>query len=131
MSIRILSLSVAIVFSGATVLDAQDSGTNPNHGVQIVPGSCHAPIFPDSLRAAHVEGRVTIRAVVGADGRIEAATVQITASTNHLFDSAARVAFLSCGFVPARVAGKPVRQIVQQGIVFALPKRSDSVPDLD
>jgi len=78
-----------------------------------------APIeYPPSLFAAGVGGSVVVEFVVAANGTVEEETIGIISSTNGLFSEAAKAAVRRTVFVPALKNAKPVRQLVQQPIIF-------------
>lgn len=85
-----------------------------------VPGSCRAPVYPASLRAAMVEGRVLLQVVIDTAGRIEPQTIRTVNSTHSYFDEAARRALTSCRYRPARLNQQPVRVAVQIPFAFQL-----------
>jgi TonB family protein len=63
-----------------------------------------APVYPDSARAAGIEGEVMVRALVGSDGHV--LRVEVQASVPGL-DAAALAAVKKWRFKPATVDGKP------------------------
>jgi TonB family protein len=79
-----------------------------------------APRYPPALRAAAIEGEVVVVYVVDTTGRVEPASWQVLKASHDGFPEAAREAILAGTFTPARVAGRPVRQLVQQTIRFAI-----------
>ncbi|GAC1488867.1 MAG: hypothetical protein NVS1B5_12920 [Gemmatimonadaceae bacterium] len=89
--------------------------------VALVPGSS-PPKYPETLRTAGLEGRVTAAFVVDEDGRVEEGSVRFVISGNPLFEEAARVALRRTRFVPAQVGGRKVRQLVQMPFVFTLSR---------
>ena len=109
--------------------------------VQTAPGSA-APIYPPEQKAAGLEGKVLAHFVVGTDGLVEPGTFKALrgtlldatgrkisftkgASDTDLtpFEVAVRDALPNLRFVPAKVKGVTVRQVVQQPFVFALAKK--------
>lgn len=78
------------------------------------------PVYPPVLKSAGVEGRVSLRFVVGADGRTEPATIQVLSSTNKAFEAPAIEAIKKSRFKPAKIRGAPVRQLVDQAVRFSL-----------
>jgi TonB family protein len=78
------------------------------------------PQYPQVLRAAHTEGEVLMRFVVGTDGLVDQTTVQVLRSSHELFTQAVRDVLPDLRFVPASIGGQPVRQRVQMPFVFAL-----------
>lgn len=76
--------------------------------------------YPNVLRAARVEGTVTVEFVVGANGEPERATIRPVNATHDGFrESAERVA-ARMRFSPAKVGGRPVRAQVTLPISFLL-----------
>ena len=78
------------------------------------------PEYPGALRAAGIEGVVAVRMVVDTLGRVEVGSVVVQSSTHAGFEVAAIEALRRAQFVPARLAGGPVRQLVQQSVRFRL-----------
>lgn len=78
------------------------------------------PVYPNSLRAAGIEGVVVLRMVVDTMGGVESGSIVVLNSTHPGFDAAAIAAVTRAQFVPARLAGRAVRQLVQQGVRFRL-----------
>lgn len=87
--------------------------------VSLIAGS-GAPIYPESLRSAGVEGEIIALFVVGVDGRAEADSVRFIRAENVLFENAVRAALRRLRFVPAEIGGRKVRQLVQMPFVFTL-----------
>ncbi len=65
------------------------------------------PSYPQAARRAGLGGRVTLRAVIAEDGRVE--SVEVFASTNPLFDEAAVEAVSTWRYRPALMNGRPIR----------------------
>lgn len=80
------------------------------------------PVYPPSLRAGGIEGRVVAQFVVDAKGRAVRESIRIVSSTNDLFGESVRKAIVEMRFVPARIGSRPVSQIVQQLFVFKLDR---------
>lgn len=78
------------------------------------------PTYPPVLKSAGIEGKVSLRFVVGTDGRPEIGTIQVLSSTNKAFESPAIEAIKRARFKPAKIRGAPVRQLVEQAIRFSL-----------
>lgn len=89
----------------------------------LISGESGPPVYPDSLFAAGIPGRVVAEFIVGEDGRIEPGTLTIASATHPLFASAVRFSLDGALFVPAVLDGKPVRQLVQLPFHFE-PARS-------
>ena len=80
------------------------------------------PVYPSSMRAAGIEGRVVAQFVVDAKGRAVKESIRIVSSTNDLFGESVRKAIEQMRFAPARIGSKPVSQMVQQLFVFKLDR---------
>ena len=89
--------------------------------VTVIPGAA-APRYPEVLRSAGVEGQVTALFVVDEHGRAEEESIRFARSDNRLFEDAVRTALRRMRFVPAEVAGRKVRQLVQMPFVFTLAR---------
>jgi uncharacterized protein (TIGR02246 family) len=75
---------------------------------------CAPPVFPSSLRATRISGSVTLRYVVGVDGRAEPANIRVVNSTDKGLEQAAIDAVVACTGTPARIKGAAVRQELMQ-----------------
>ena len=100
--------------SGTTYLDIQ-----VERQARAVAGSA-GPRYPESLRAARVEGKVLAQFVVDLEGRADLSTFRVLESAHARFTDAVREAVRTMRFHPAEVGGTPVRQLVQMPFVFAL-----------
>ncbi|MEP6591638.1 MAG: energy transducer TonB [Gemmatimonadota bacterium] len=78
------------------------------------------PAYPPVLKTAGVEGKVSLRFIVGTDGRVESGTIQVLSSTNKAFEAPAIEAIKKSRFKPAKIRGAPVRQLVDQAVRFSL-----------
>jgi TonB family protein len=65
-----------------------------------------------------VSGRVVVLFVVDTLGTVEPGSLRVLSSTHAAFEAAAREAVLKSRFQPARIRGRPVRQLVQQPLSF-------------
>ena len=79
------------------------------------------PLYPDSFYKQHIPGRVLAEFVVDTAGRPDPETIGIVSSTDPLFAASVVRALSKTRFVPARLGGRPVRQIVQQPFTFVVP----------
>lgn len=80
--------------------------------------------YPDALRTAGaggqaLSGRVDVQFVVDTTGRPLAGTVRVLRSTHPAFAEVVRAAVPEWRFRPARVGGRPVKQLVQLPIGFS------------
>ena len=80
------------------------------------------PRYPANLRAAGTEGQVIAQFVVDPRGRAERESVRIISATNDLFAESVRTALGTMRFVPARLGGRTVPQLVRQLFVFRLDR---------
>ena len=81
------------------------------------------PRYPEALRAAGIEGEVTLEFVVDTTGRVENGSVRVLSTPSDAFVVSIRDALAATRYHPALVAGRRVRQLVRQGFVFALTQR--------
>jgi protein TonB len=81
-----------------------------------------APRYPDALKSVGVEGVVSMRFIVGADGRVEPGSISVIDSPHKLFSDAVRASLLNSRYRPAEAGGRSVRQLVEQTFSFKLEK---------
>jgi protein TonB len=87
--------------------------------VVMLPGSA-GPAYPESLRAAGIEGWVTAQFVVDSVGRVDLARLTILESQHPLFSAAVRTALARMRYLPAEAGGTRVAQLVQQTFQFTV-----------
>jgi protein TonB len=76
-------------------------------GAIIQPGAhCAKPDYPSASRRMEEEGTVTLKFLIGADGKVLQADIEKTSGFTRL-DDAARNALSKCQFRPGTVDGKP------------------------
>jgi TonB family protein len=92
--------------------------TQVDEGVQYLSGP--DPKYPPALRAASIEGRVTLRFIVDPEGKVRDGSIQVINSTNSAFEEPAKDAIKHGVFRPAKVHGQPVSQLVEQVVVFQI-----------
>lgn len=80
------------------------------------------PSYPPALRATKREGSVLVQFVVNIDGTAEMSTLRVLKSDDDGFSDAVRAALATMRFTPARISGRPVRQLVQQPFQFSLSR---------
>lgn len=68
--------------------------------------NCEKPEYPSASRRLEEEGTVSLRFLVGADGKVVQAEVEKSSGYKRL-DEAARAGLSRCAFKPATVDGKP------------------------
>jgi TonB family protein len=89
--------------------------------VQVKPyAGAPTPRYPEGLRAADVEGEVTLEFVVDTTGRVEGGSLRVISSTAQPFVVSVCDALKATRYHPALVGGRPVRQLVRQQFVFSL-----------
>jgi protein TonB len=76
------------------------------------------PVYPDSLFTAGVSGTVTAEFVVDTTGDVLIDTFGVLSSTHPEFTAAVRNALVRASYVPATLAGRPVKQVVHQPFTF-------------
>ncbi len=77
-----------------------------------------APEYPAVLQSAGVAGSAVLEFVIDITGRVDRASVRAVESSHPAFEHAAQAAVLGAWFRPARLNGRPVRQITQQRVRF-------------
>jgi protein TonB len=82
------------------------------------------PRYPDLLRSAGVEGAVHAQFVVDTTGRVERESIRFRRSDHQLFERAVIETLLRSRYMPAEVAGRKVRQLVEQAFSFTLGRSS-------
>lgn len=99
-----------------------DGRTYLNSAVEEVPErlGCAALRYPPLLARAGIEGAVTLSFIINPSGRVEHESIQTLSSDRDQFDHAARRMLSTCRFRPGRVAGQPVRVLVEQTFRFTL-----------
>jgi TonB family protein len=122
----IVLLSLVACYSHAPVRNSTpDSSREPVYDEKAVdqpvtPIDLPRPVYPRGLQMAGQCGYVELRYVVGLDGRAEPGTIVAVYATNHEFEKPALDVIRAARFNSARLAGKPVRQRVQQRMTFSV-----------
>jgi len=78
------------------------------------------PRYPETLRAAGIEGSVTLLFVIDSAGRADLSTLRVKRTDSDLFTASVREALERSRFRPAEIGGRKVRMLVEQPFVFAL-----------
>jgi periplasmic protein TonB len=81
------------------------------------------PRYPSFLEQAGIPGVVAVQFVIGVQGKVEPASLEVLASTDSAFVAPARETILGSTFSPARFHGQTVRQLARQTIRFAIANR--------
>ena len=76
--------------------------------------------YPRSLLDAGIGGSVQVRFVVGDDGKVDPATVEVVAATVNALGDAAIKAVQAIEFIPGRKDGSAVRTLVVMPIVYGV-----------
>lgn len=87
--------------------------------IPAAPLSQAGPEYPERAIRQGISGVVAARFIVDSRGRVER-DVTILESTSDEFTSAVRSYLRRARYRPARVGGRPVRQLVEQRFVFEL-----------
>lgn len=87
-----------------------------------------APMYPDSLRNAGVEGAVTAQFVVDTTGRVDITSFVLLESTHGRFTQSVREALPRMLFRPAQLHGQKIKQLVQLPFIFKLEPASTRRP---
>src|SRR5262249_51056767 len=107
---------LAQVKDGIYTPDLVDEAVSPRPGNP-------KPRYPESLRAAGVEGDVNVEFVVDTTGRVDEPSIKFSTHIHELFMDAIRVSLRRARFFPARLAGTVVPQLVRQEFRFELRDR--------
>jgi periplasmic protein TonB len=86
-----------------------------------LPGSA-APMYPDRLRTAGIEGEAMTQFIVDTLGRVEPGSFRVVRATHDAFGDAVRQALPRMRFAPAEARGGRVRMLVQQTFAFTLDR---------
>jgi TonB family protein len=88
-----------------------------------------APIYPQDLLREGVEGSVTVRYVVDSAGLAEPGSLSIVETTHPAFTFAVQQALPGMRFHPAKIAGRPVREVVEQTFHFRIEAPPLTLPE--
>jgi hypothetical protein len=78
------------------------------------------PVYPRSLESQGVEADFTVMFVVDSTGRVDAGSLEVPRDVHRLFADAVRYALSRSRYLPATIAGRPVRQLVAQEFIFRM-----------
>ena len=95
-----------------SILEVEESAVRSN-------GSA-APVYPPELLKEGTEGGVFIRFVVDTNGHADPRSIEVVRATHPLFTESVRHAIPLMLFSPAAIAGKRVRQAVEQNFEFRI-----------
>jgi hypothetical protein len=118
----LVALRAAIPFSG---LDSAAFASGLVAATVTEPQSCSvriihqpAPHYPIRMAAEQIQGRVTVRYIVGADGRPEPSSIEWLWASHAEFIRPSVEAFAQSEFRPAVLNGHPIRRRVYQSVSF-------------
>jgi len=77
-----------------------------------------APAYPETLRAAGIDGMVRVQFVVDTTGRAELSTVRVIDSSHELFTRSVLASLRQARFTPGEVSGRRVRTLVERAYRF-------------
>ena len=80
------------------------------------------PAYPPQLLAKNIEGAALVQFVVDPTGHPDVASFHVIAATDSAFARAVRQSMLHMRFRPAKLAGRPVPQLVEQNFIFKIAK---------
>ncbi|HET7711319.1 MAG TPA: energy transducer TonB [Thermoanaerobaculia bacterium] len=89
----------------------------------MVPVEQPYPAYPEKMRKTRKEGLVTVRYVVGKDGRVTEVTI-LDADTESAFNEATLEAIRRWRFRPYKKEGKPIEVVHELSVFFTLVWRS-------
>lgn len=85
-----------------------------------------APVYPDSMLAYGVAGKVVAEFVVEVTGQVNPRSITMVSASAPEFYEAVREALIASKFVPAMKDGKPVRQVMLLPFEFGTQARPKS-----
>lgn len=106
------SQAITVAPPNAAAAPATPAATPPKTGpvtrtaASVNSAHCEKPEYPAASRRMEEEGHVTLRFLVGVDGRVLESVIEKTSGYKRL-DEAARASLAKCQFKPATVDGKP------------------------
>ncbi|MEO6528990.1 MAG: M56 family metallopeptidase [Gemmatimonadaceae bacterium] len=78
--------------------------------------------YPDDMRTANREGEVLAQFVIDEQGVPQASTLKVLKTSDAAFTRAVASALPKMRFEPARIAGRAVKQVVQEPFTFSLQR---------
>jgi len=86
----------------------------------VAPGAQCQGAFPEVMKQAGINGKVTMQFVVNTDGHVDAGSFKVVSSTHKAFEESARQGIMGskCTFKPGKSRGQPVRVLVQVPMAF-------------
>jgi TonB family protein len=120
-------LAAVLLFAGPDRLAAQDANRVYSLGEVTSPPKVRSELnaaqvisrsYPDAMRA--VGGRVQLRFVVKADGKVDSSTIEVMAASTTQIAEAATKAVQQIEFQPAQLNGVAVNAVVIFPITYAI-----------
>jgi TonB family protein len=84
---------------------------------KLLPGA-PPPLYPEELKYDNFKGTVVASFIVDTTGRVDPSSFKVVEASHKPFGEAVRVAVLKMRFVPAELAGKKVREQIEQRFSF-------------
>ena len=111
--------------TSCTGLAPTDSAVYDSARVSEGPKLYDVPVlnYPVDVRAAGIQGRVVLDAVINTDGRAEGSSIKIVQSPDPRLGYEAEQWLLGAKFWPACLAGRPVRVRVKIPIDFTIHRQ--------
>jgi TonB family protein len=91
--------------------------------VAVMDSGNREPVYPTELQRSGVGGRVLLEMEVDSTGRPDPSTITVMEATHPVFSANAVATAREWRFIPAKLAGKPVRQLVELNVRFEAPRR--------
>jgi len=79
------------------------------------------PVYPDSMRAAGIEGTVSLETIIGRDGGVQSART-VSGLVHPDLGQAALDAVRQWRFEPTTLNGTPVEVVMNVAVTFELEK---------
>jgi outer membrane biosynthesis protein TonB len=116
LSLRIAPMELITDSSSPTPASHQSAEEKVDQPVRVI--YCPEPAYPTALGNYGFGGHVILRFVVDTLGLAELEDLVVFEASNIGFIETSRRAIAKCRYRPARKAGKPVRLLVEQRILF-------------
>jgi periplasmic protein TonB len=107
-----------VLAAQADVYGPSDLSTAPKLVSAAATARLIARSYPEGMRKANQGGQVHLEFVVGRDGKVEPASINVMDTSAPVLGSAARTVVEKMEFVPGKKDGQPVRARVQLPIVY-------------
>ena len=108
------------VVGGTGPVSTQDTYTDAQVDDPVLNLTCPEVRYPPALKSVGVTGSVTLRYVVGTNGRAEQGSIKVVSSTNKAFEDPAIETIGKCTYKAAKIKGTAVRQLVEQNVQFKI-----------